>query len=289
MTLVQDEIFCSPFSFDELFELDCPVTITGLSSFSIDCTSTGGDDFCTYTERVQGTGTLVGSTWTVTAKITVSNEVPTGCSNDSACSDAIVVVERISDPPTACTFAGANSVEATIVGGPLAGSTAFETFGSGSGSSGIFAWIFSGTAGTGFSIQQPTISSSNIANLNVNLAEIDLNTLPVTIAVSVVGGGAATSALANGTVSYIDQTTAGGYFFSSGGSGVIRVNEVSDTHIAGTIVSLMIDGLEYAPEGGEPMSATRSLTGGFHVREDTLPSTKATTTRTDWLGRIQAR
>ena len=297
MTVTLQEVICSEFSFDELFELDCPVIITN-DSFSIDCTSTEDDNGCSYTERAQVTGTKVGNIWTIMGTITISNENPANCSNDPACANVMVVIEMVSAPPSACTFAGVNLIEATVVGGPLAGNTDFETFGAGSGAGGIYMWDFSGAAGSFIPTQLQAVLSSNLANLNVTLNDVDANSLPATFSVSVMGGGAqaspalsgakSSSTLPSGFALYYDQTTAGASFFSTGGSGSITVNEVSDTHIAGTINSLSIDGMLTPAGGGTPTPATRSLSGGFHVRSDSFAATESVP-RKGWVGRILSK
>ena len=275
---------CTEFSLDELFEIDCPVTIVN-NSFTVDCTSAVTNGGCTYTERVQATGNKVGNIWSVNATINVSNEVPADCSGQAPCLNARVTVEMVADPPAACTYAAPNTVDATIVGGPLAGKTEFQTFGNGSGSGGIFAWSFFGQAGIFLTANQGGIESSNIANLNVNLAEINANSLPATFAVSVVGGGASVSALPSGNVSYFDQSLEGAYFYSTGGSGMITVNEVSESLIAGTINSLTIDGMSSPPGGGLPTAASRSLTGGFYILTNVGPTSKSVH-ETGWINRI---
>jgi hypothetical protein len=291
VTVTLEEVTCSDASFDELLDLDCPVNITN-DSFTIDCTSTEDDGGCSYTERVQATGTKVGNTWTIMGTINISNQNPPNCSDEPDCANVMVVIDMVSGPPSACTYAGANSIEATIVGGPLAGSTDFQTFGTGDGVGDVFTWNFFGGAGSGFNpVQQKAASPANLANINVNLADIDVSSLPATFSVSVVGGevSSSSSALPTGSASYFDETTAGSYFFSTGGSGSITVNEVSETHIAGTINSLSIDGQETPVGGGQPTPATRSLSGGFHVREGTGFSKTESAPRKGWVGRILSK
>jgi hypothetical protein len=294
MTFALEQVECSDISFDELFELDCPVNISN-NSFNIDCSSTEDDGLCSYTERVQVTGTRVGNTWTVTGTINISNQNPADCSDEPDCANVLIVFDMASGPPSACTYAGANLIEATIVGGPLAGSTDFDTFGSGSGAGGIFAWNFTGDAGDFIAVQQQGASPANFAIINVGLADIDVSSLPATFSVSVIGGGASSSAPPTGSVYYSDQTTAGDWFSSTGGSGSITVNEVSDMHIAGTINSLSINGQTTPAGGGTPTPATRSLSGGFHVRVfigppgPPGPPTTESAPRKGWVGRILSK
>jgi len=292
MTVTLEQVACSDIGLDELLELECPVTVAN-DAFDVDCTSTVDNGFCSYTEQVQVTGTKVGDTWTITGTVTISNQDPADCSREPDCADVMAVIDMVSGPPSACTYADANLIEATVVGGPLAGSTDFQTGGSGSGAGGIFAWNFFGGAGSGFDpVQQMVALPANLANIFVNLAAINVNSLPATFSVSVVGDGVSSpsSALQTGSVSYSDQTTAGAYFFGTGGSGLITVNEVSDTHIAGTINSLSIDGQTIPAGGGTPTPATRSLSGGFHVRASGIDlSTTESAHRKGWFGRILSK
>lgn len=282
-----EQVLCSDFTFDELFELDCPVNITN-NSFSVDCTSMEDNGFCSYTERIQLEGVKVGDTWTITGSIMVSDENPANCSFDPACSNVILVVEMVGGVPSACTYAEANTIEATIVGGPLAGSTDFETDGFGSGSGGIFSWNFFGFAGVdGGIVLTQRASSFNFANISVNLVDIDINSLPATFSVTVTGAVFSSGALPTGFASYYDQTTAGDFFFGDSGTGSITVNEVSDTHIAGTINSLSISGMTSPSGGGTPTPDTRSLSGGFHVRANGFADASAL--RKGWVGRILSK
>jgi hypothetical protein len=274
-------IQCSTFSFDELFELDCPVTITN-NMFTIDCTTNETDPGCTWTERVQATGTLSGDTWTVNGTVTISNENPAGCATDPPCFNVRVVVTRTGPAPTACNYADVNTVDATVTGGPFAGKTAFEVGGSATGTGGIYSWSIFGSASSKTSDGAPD-RVQNFASLNIGLTDIDVSALPATFTVAVVGGGI--QALPSGSVSYADQTTAGAYFLSTGGTGSITVNEASAAHIAGTINSLTINGQQYPAGGGAPTSASRTLTGGFFV-QGAPGVTGATVSGAGWLGRM---
>jgi hypothetical protein len=287
MTISQEETFCADFSLDELFELSCPVTIVN-NSFTLDCSENVTDGPCSYTERVEVTGTRVGDTWTVTGTLTTSNEAPADCSGNPACSNVRVIVERLSGPPTACTYAPPNTIASTIVGGPLAGNTSLQTFGNSSGSGGVHNWGIFAQAGT-FAKGIKQGNSSNLVNINMNLIEIDESSLPATFEVTVSGGEGTLNAVPAGSVSYYDQTTAGAIFASSGGSGSITVNEVSAVHIAGRINSLNISGMTYPSGGGEPTPGTRSLTGGFYVLSDIGPIATGSAQQKGWVDRLLSK
>ena len=291
-TAMLEQVACADFTFDELFELSCPVVISN-NSFTIDCTFNEDDGFCSYTQRVQATGTLVGNTWTITGTVTTTNENPPGCSGEAPCYNVRVVVEMVSGTPSACTYADANTVEATVSGGPLAGNTDFVAMGSSFGGPGAYSWSIFAGAGTGFTPKQGS-AALNSANLALELQDLDENSLPATFTIAVTGGGASSSSplarssslLPSGSAYYYDQTTAGAYFYSTGGTGSITVNEVSDNHIAGTINSLAIQGMTMPAGGGTPTPGTRSITGGFHVRQDTGFSANRPATGKSWFTRM---
>jgi hypothetical protein len=262
--------FCSDFSLDELFELECPVTISN-GTFSIDCTSNVDNGGCTYTEHVVATGTYSGTTLTVEATVTVTNENPAGCSGEPACAGVSAVIERVGDAPSACNYAEANTIEATVSGGPFNGNAVFQAFGFVSGIPGNYNWSISAGANTSFAAKRP-VGILNQANLDLQLQALDENALPATFDITVQGVGKPAGTAADGIASYFDQTTEGAYFYSTGGSGSITVQEVSGSHIAGTINSLNIEGMEYVLGGGDPVSATRTLSGGFYVLQGGFPS-----------------
>jgi len=278
MTQAFTQVQCVDFSFDELFELDCPVTITN-NSFTVNCTQTVNDGFCSYTEQIQATGSLSGTTWTVTGTSMISNENPAGCSGQPACSEVRAVIQASSTGlPTACTYAPINTVDATVTGGPFAGGTEFQAAGFVTNNGGLLSWSINAAAGTFAAAKRDEDRIQNVAGFNLNLVDIDPNSLPATFGITVIGGGKAT-ALPSGTASYYDQTTSGTYFFSTGGSGTVTVNEVTETYVAGTIGSLNISGMEYI-EGGGTTPASRTISGGFFVQAFT--STKPEITRTQF-------
>jgi hypothetical protein len=278
-TQVETATFCSDFGLEVPLELDCPITISN-NSFTVDCTSTRDDGFCSYTERVQATGTYSGTTWTITGTRNITNENPSECSGEAACQSAIVTITRTGDAPAACSYADENTVDATITGGPFAGNTTLDASGFVTNIGGLYSWTIFGGAATGFAAKRDN-DIANIANLNLNLVEIDPQGLPTTFDVTVTGGGVSRAALANGTVSYYDQTTSGTIFYSVSGSGSITVNEVSGTYIAGRINSLTINGQEYVL-GGMPTAATRTISGGFYV----LAGSPTRSELPGWLGRL---
>ena len=98
------EIWCKAEVIDELpGDLDCTPTPVGTDSMTIDCSGTVNDGGCSYDWTAVGGGKKVGSTWTLTFRVTLMNETPPSCSGIGAsCVDMMISAEMIAGPPSAC-------------------------------------------------------------------------------------------------------------------------------------------------------------------------------------------
>jgi len=273
------ETWCADEVVDEILgDFDCAPTPVGDDSVTVDCSGTDVlGNGCDVSWTATGGGKRTGVTWTLNVHLEVV-DTPDGCYADSNCVNMVLTAERESGPPTACTYADANTFDATISGGPMAGRVPFPVDGSSSSGTGGYSWIFAGS----YPEQEfAAISSAGVGEgwlIGFWMVErVDHKSLPETLFVDAgnvppvsAGPGIGLEVIVN----YSESDPQSGHaVFASGGGGTMIIQEISGTHVAGTVDM----NLEMTPYGGAKASAAqdttyRVITGGFYVTgEEDVP------------------
>jgi hypothetical protein len=265
------EVWCTGEIVDELpGGLYCTPVQVGDDSVTVDCSGTedlGGG--CSIAWTAVGGGKRMGDTWSLSVHIEIV-DTPDGCYRDPTCLDVTMSAMRIGDPPSACTYAEANTFNSTITGGPMAGRVPFSMGGGASSGPGGISWGFGGQ----YPEQDfPVPASSGLRDgysIGFSLDSIDPKSLPRTLNVSAGGNLVNSAGQTEGFVNYSEYDSENNHeAFSSGGGGTVTVQEVSDLHIAGTI-SLNIDVMSYSgpQNAGAQETSPRTITGGFYIQND---------------------
>ena len=266
------EVWCNGEIVDELpGGLYCTPVKVGDDSVTVDCSGTedlGGG--CMISWTALGGGKLVGDRWELQVNITIV-DTPDGCYTDTPkCMHVTMSAERVGDPPSACAYADANVFNSTVSGGPMAGKVPFSMGGGSTLGPGGIAWNFGGEYPERDFIATASAGTSEGWSIGFSLDAVDPKALPRTLNVSAGGRLTNSAGQTEGFMNYSEYDPDSGHeAFTSGGGGTVTVQEVSDTHIAGTI-SLNVDMMTYSgPQGSSAQETTpRTISGGFYIQNN---------------------
>lgn len=265
---VQDVLSsCAQEVVDEFFGYDCPVRRNG-NNLSLACErsypkTTG----CTETARLYATGTVTGDHYELFVTIDYTDD-PADCWEGSHCDSLYITIERIADAPSACAFAGENTVALSVTGGPRAGSHTLDAFGDSDESGPNIAFSFNASSSTVVAGDRGAAGEVATIFLSAYTPYLDPEALPIALPVTVLVPGAAAAVPSAGgpevLLTYYEQTLAYQFFAEDVVSGGFVVHEIDTKHVAGTL-DVTLAGTAYNSQYPEGTPAQRTLSGGYYV------------------------
>jgi len=266
------EFWCSDEILDEIGDYSCKPTVVNADTILIDCSGTEVvGDTCTINWTATGLGWREGSKWTLDVQVEFEDN-PDGCYPGAACIHIVMSAERVGDPPSACNYADLNTFNSTIGGGPMAGRVPFIMRGSSFSTENGLQWYLAGIYPEPDYFQGSSTVQREGWLIEFFLPPIDRESLPFEAHVVGISDRANSAAQSSGSVYYGENNGKEYRAYSSGGGGTVTVQEISTTHIAGTI-SLDIEVTESTgprtSAAQDPLS--RTITGGFYVEPPPPP------------------
>jgi hypothetical protein len=284
--LVDTVAYCSNEIVNDFFGFSCPIKRTGnnLSLFCQETRSVGID--CEETVTVSFKGIVSGDRYELWGTFEYSDN-PANCWDGSYCDSLHLTFDRLGAVPSACAYADENTVELNVVGGPQAGAHVLDAFGSASESVGSFAYNIG--ASSGGIVATPSSLAGGATEsiyMNVQTTYIDPATLPATLPVVIIPGGASAAPAVGGpeaTLYYSEYSSTYQFIADAATSGSFVVNEIDGDHIAGRF-NTVITGTEYSEANPGGVPAQRTLSGGYFVTSSTMgPVANATTGSSEGL------